>query len=329
MTDEQKIYVIKRVKKIKKAGHHGGSWKIAYADFVTAMMTFFLLMWLLSLMNKYQLQGISQYFSKPLKAAFQHQSNARNSEKNKDKYNQKDAHKEKEKEDNKDKPTKPTDKPQTTTVSTQQANTAYVAQIKDASQAKMVSPTKDANQSKEDSSAKNAKAMQGLSKQDKQNMTAIMKDLQTKLEADPQLRQFKNQLNFQITADGLKVELRDIEGKPMFTTGKADFQQYAGKIMTWLSEDLNKYPNHVVIIGHTDAVPYGSDDYTNWELSADRANAVRRELIKNGMKKEKILRVIGAGDGDPLDKENGLDPSNRRIEIVVLTDDAMKKLVSY
>lgn len=265
--DEQKPFIIvKRVKKIKKGGHHGGSWKIAYADFVTAMMAFFLLMWLLSLLNKYQLQGIAEYFNKPLK----------------------DVIKSKPKQEEAPEPPSHVKKP----------------------------PTK----AKE-------KPQPGMG--DKQaQLEAIKKDLETKLQTQPELKQFKNQLNFTVTADGLKIELRDLENKPMFTTGKADFDNYAKPLLTWLGKELNQYPNQVMIVGHTDAAPYRSPDYTNWELSVDRANATRRSLVKNGMEPAKILRVVGVGDTKPLDAEHILNPSNRRIEIIVLTDEAVKKVDS-
>ncbi len=267
---EEKKYVIKRVKKIKKSGHHGGSWKIAYADFVTAMMAFFLLMWLLSLLNKYQLQGVAEYFKRPLKAAFTQQADKNGRAQDKDKDRQKDKATDKDK--NKDKSTQQT---------TQQ-----------------------------------------------QKIQAIKNDLQAKLDKNPELKQFKNQLNFIVTADGLKIQLRDLENRSMFTTGKADFENYSKTIISWLSHILNTYPNHVMIIGHTDSAQYQSTNYTNWELSADRANATRRELIRNGMGEDKIMRVVGVGDSQPLDKYNGLNPSNRRIDIIVLSDDALQKMVA-
>lgn len=272
--EEKKVYIIKRVKKVKKGGHHGGSWKIAYADFVTAMMTFFLLMWLLSLLNKYQIAGISEYFRKPLKDAFKFES----FEKKMDKADQK--------------PNKIDQKPQHDKTS----------------QGVTSSPNK-------------APQIDKI-----QQLQQLKQSLENKLEKDPELRQFKNQLNFIVTADGLKIELRDLKDKPMFSTGKADFEKYASHIVSWLSEQLNTYPNQIVIIGHTDGAQYQGNEYTNWELSADRANATRRVLIKAGMNQEKILRVIGVGDRDLLDVKNPVNPSNRRIEIIVLSNDAMKKM---
>lgn len=294
-TDNDRPIIIRRIRKIKKGGHHGGSWKIAYADFVTAMMAFFLLMWLLGLMNKFQLEGVAEYFKKPLKEAFTHESNQKGRGENKDreKFTEKNTEKfsekftEKEKEKEREKPTKVDDK------------------MKD-------------------------KQMRGNTETPFKTIQQIKHDLETKMEKDPEMRQYKNQLNFQVTADGLKIELKDLENKPMFTKGKTDFQDYAKHIVSWLSQQVNHYPNHVVIIGHTDALQYAETmEYSNWELSADRANATRRTLIQYGLDKDKIIRVIGVSDTELLDKSHGDNPSNRRIEIIILTDDAMKKLIGH
>lgn len=258
-------HVIRRVKKVVDK-HHGGSWKIAYADFVTAMMAFFLLMWLLSMLNKYQKEGIAEYFQKPFKDVFSNPKVADSKIKIK---NEK------------------------------------TGMYEDKS---MGSPVTNQN--------------------DIQQMDAMKKMFEENLNKNPELKEFKNSLNFEITAEGLKIELHDLQNRPMFSEGKTDFEKYAKTIVSWLSNQLNQYPNQVVIIGHTDSVPYHSDSnaYTNWELSADRANATRRELIKNGMATDKVMRVIGSSDVDLLDKDNSFNPANRRIEIIVLTKDAADKL---
>ncbi len=254
MANENKHHIIKRV--IKKGNkHHGGQWKIAYADFVTAMMAFFLLMWLLSLLNKYQREGIAEYFKKPLKDVF----------------------------------TQP-----------------------------QIVPAAD----KYPGAAPNTKSENTLVK-----IHALQKHLQQQLDNDPQMSQYKNQLNFIITSDGLKIELKDLKDKPMFSEGKTDFKEHAETILAWLSTELNAYPNQVVIVGHTDSVPYpNSNNYSNWELSADRANATRRALIDYGMDDKKIIRIMGAADTELLNKQNGEDSENRRIEIIILTDEAAKRM---
>lgn len=362
MTEEHnKLFIIKRVKKIKKM-HHGGSWKIAYADFVTAMMTFFLLMWLLAMMNKYQLEGIAEYFKKPITDAFKHQGLQVNRDVQKNQSIQEGIDSQKAKKEDirlhkkYDEPNKAS-KNLTRAVSSLSDIEAIGIQAEDMKPGIKVfgmdkvaqsvignsvgqpdsltlknaqEKTKSIQQLVDIPNLQSGQLMKekGLSDKKMTSQTAeeMKKQLEENLENNPIMRQYKNQLNFIVTADGLRIEIRDLQNKPMFSTGKTDFQFYAKDIMSWLAGQLNQYNNRVVITGHTDTAQYQREDYTNWELSADRANATRRELIKNGMQKEKIVRIIGLGETNLLNKSNGLDPSNRRIEITIMTDDAMKRL---
>lgn len=261
--DKRPIIIIKKIKKVHNK-HHGGSWKIAYADFVTAMMTFFLLMWLLSMLNKYQLEGISQYFKTPLKV------------------------------------------------------------VQGGGGAKQAS---DKKMTKEEAKKKMEDDMKTEEKR-RQESEIMKRDLENQLKNDPKLSQYKNALNFVVTAEGLKIELKDLENKPMFSTGKTDFDKYAKDLLNWLGPSINKYPNRLMIIGHTDGKPFnGANGYTNWELSADRANATRRALIDSGMNPEKVARVVGTADVDKLDTaKDNLDPANRRIVMIILTDEAFQRL---
>lgn len=280
--EKQPIIIIKKIKKVH-AAHHGGSWKIAYADFVTAMMTFFLLMWLLSMLNKYQLQGISQYFKKPLKEVFNKQAEMKNATTI---------------EPNKNGPT----------IHESTGSSEKTDNFNDQQFDKI---------SKDD--AENLKQLKDLKK--------VQEDLINKMNKDKEISQFKNQLNFIITSDGLKIVIKDLENNPMFSQGKTDFQQYANKILNWLSAQINQYNNKIIIIGHTDSLQYSTDsNYTNWELSADRANATRRVLEKSGIERSKILRVIGGADTDLLDKQKSDNPANRRIEIIMVTDKVAKQI---
>lgn len=266
--------IIKRVKKVVH-GHHGGAWKIAYADFVTAMMTFFLLMWLLSMLNKFQLQGISDYFKRPITSVVPQQVDPR---------------------DNKVKVQ------ETTTTNKTQKN-------------KQVAESSDKNEI--ENNEENRKASE-----------EIKQDLEKQLNENPKISQYKNMLNFVITSQGLKIELKDLQNKPMFSSGKTDFAEYATTILEWLSTAMNKYPNRVMIVGHTDSNPIqGSLDYTNWELSADRANATRRELISHGMDEHKVVRIVGTADVNKLKTAaTNEDPANRRIEIIILNDKTFNKM---
>jgi chemotaxis protein MotB len=302
--------IIKRIKKVH-GGHHGGSWKIAYADFVTAMMAFFLLMWLLSLLNKYQLEGIAKYFKKPLKEVFTKQDDiAKKNTIKPDKlgpttYNNTGS---KEKTENS------ADK----NLGTQDHAYPAIGQINQNARDKINNPQKNTSESQKNKLNP---------EQQLQQLKEMKSNLEANLKNDPEISQYQNQLNFIITSDGLKIVLKDLENKPMFSEGKTDFESYAENILSWLSNQINEYPNRIIIIGHTDSIPYANDlSYSNWELSADRANATRRVLEKSGMDSSKILRVIGSADTHLLDNDQGEDPSNRRIEIIVLTDQAAKHI---
>jgi chemotaxis protein MotB len=268
------IIIIKRIKKVVH-GHHGGAWKIAYADFVTAMMTFFLLMWLLSMLNKYQKEGISDYFKRPVKDIIAQKTDPKN-----------DMVKIQE--------------VSTTNKNIQENKVNEAANIKDVKKAE----------------------------QNKLASEQIKSELEKQLQSNPRISQYKNILNFKVTSQGLKIELKDLKDKPMFSSGKTNFADYASSIIEWLATEMNKYPNRVMIIGHTDSKPiHGSDEYTNWELSSDRSNATRRELVHFGMSPEKVVRIVGVADVDTLETAKSKeDDTNRRIDIVILNDDAFQKM---
>ncbi len=333
--DDRPIIVIKKIKKIH-AGHHGGSWKIAYADFVTAMMAFFLLMWLLSMLNKYQLQGIAEYFKTPMKEVFNKQSmiahvdnfkpdelgptadKATGSPVNTEFATEKNAGTQLTKEDLAKKP-HPLQKDELISAGQQKQSNAN---DKD-DLAKQANGDKfDAKKQETQDQFKNKITQVANLSQ----LKAMQGQLEAKLNSDPQAAQFKNSLNFVITSDGLKVVMKDLENKPMFTSGKADFNKDAKNMLNWLTQQINQYRNKVIIIGHTDSQQYSNSHYSNWELSADRANATRQILVESGMANDKVLRVMGGADTSLANAANGKDPSNRRIEIIILTDDAMKHI---
>jgi chemotaxis protein MotB len=315
--DNKQIIIIKRIKKMH-AKHHGGSWKIAYADFVTAMMTFFLLMWLLSLLNKYQLQGIAEYFKKPLKEVFTKQDNISKTDTIKPDKLGPSTYKE---TGSKEKTKNIVDKNLGLADQQQKLKEATYGLPQNQVQTPNITPAQITTHLKDKDSDPQTEQQQLA------QMKAMQADLQAKLMSDPEVSQFKNQLNFVVTSDGLKIIIKDLENKPMFSEGKTDFEQYGAKLLSWLSKEINVYKNKIIIIGHTDSVAYtGENNYTNWELSADRANATRRVLINAGMDRSKVLRIIGGADTDLLDTKQGDDPSNRRIEIIVLTDQATKHI---
>ena len=272
------------VKKIKKtaAGHHGGAWKIAYADFVTAMMAFFLLMWLLGSTSKAQKEGISDYFKTPLKVALMGGTSVGASD-------------------------------------TLIKNGGGKDFTKKSGQVKKVEGP-DGKKTKVD--AEEAKKV--LEKEEKVKLEELKKKIEKAIDDSPNLSKFKNQLLLDITSDGLRVQIVDEQNRAMFNSSRADMQPYAKQILQELGKTLNDVPNRISLSGHTDATPYpdGEKSYSNWELSSDRANASRRELVAGGMDEGKILRVVGLSSASLFNKENPYDATNRRISIIIMNKQA-------
>ncbi len=277
--------IVKRIKK-SSGGHHGGAWKIAYADFVTAMMAFFLLMWLLGSTTKGELQGIAEYFQTPLKVAMAGGSGSGDSS-SVIKGGGKDL-------------------------------TKQVGQINKADNPaqKKTYDLKAAQADMERIEASRLKALKGR--------------IEAAIDANPTLKQFKKQLLLDITTEGLRIQIVDEKNRPMFALSKATLEPYTKEILHDIGQTLNDVPNKISLSGHTDASPYsgGGAGYSNWELSADRANASRRELIAGGMDEGKILRVVGLASAVPIDKNDPFNPINRRISIIVMnkkTEDSITK----
>ncbi|MFM9914862.1 MAG: OmpA family protein, partial [Rhizobacter sp.] len=144
------------------------------------------------------------------------------------------------------------------------------------------------------------------------------------IDASEMLKQFKKQLLIDITTEGLRIQIIDEKNRPMFATGRSEVQSYTRDILREIGKVLNDGPNRISLSGHTDATPYsgGERGYSNWELSADRANASRRELIAGGLPDVRVLRVQGLSSSRPMDNTDPLSPTNRRISIIVMNRDA-------
>jgi len=272
--------IVKRVNK-GGGGHHGGAWKIAYADFVTAMMAFFLLMWLMGSTAKGDLAGIAEYFKTPLKVAMSGGSGAGDSSSivqggGKD-LTRKDGQ------------VKKADDPEVKKTYNLQA-----AHLRD--------------------------AQKELERQEISRLRVLKTRIEEAIEARPTLKQFKNQLLIDITSEGLRIQIVDEQNRPMFALAKAELQPYTREILLEIARALNDVPNRISLSGHTDATPYASGEkgYSNWELSADRANASRRALIAGGMDETKVLRVVGLSSAVLFDKQDAFNPINRRISIIVM-----------
>lgn len=286
-TDAKKLQPI-IIKRIKKSGHaaHGGAWKIAYADFVTAMMAFFLLMWLLGSTTEGDKKGISDYFQSPLKVAMQEGSGAGSS------------------------------------------NSIITGGGNDLTQA--------TGRTKRDGGAeKLAKKMSEeqlkaeVAKRDAKKLAALSAKIAGVISNNPKLAEFSSQIRLEITPDGLQIQIVDDQRRPMFDIGSAVVKPYMRDILREIGLALLDVDNKISLDGHTDSAAYGNAarGYSNWELSADRANASRRELTMAGMPEDKLARVVGMGSSVLLNPQNPLEPSNRRISILVMTQEAQERLL--
>ncbi|HCP54757.1 MAG: motility protein MotB [Pseudomonadaceae bacterium] len=162
---------------------------------------------------------------------------------------------------------------------------------------------------------------------ERERLELLLKELQTKVDEDPQLRNFKDQILFEITQDGLRIQITDAENRPMFDLGSARIQPYFEDILLALTDTINSVPNKISISGHTDAKPFaGNAGFGNWELSANRANAARRVLVEGGYDEDKIARVVGYASSALFDRADPLSPTNRRIDIIVLTKKAQRDI---
>lgn len=284
MAEEVRPIVIKKIKK-GGGGAHGGAWKIAYADFVTAMMAFFLLMWLLGSTTKAQKEGISEYFKTPLKVALMG-GDGEGASKVILKGGGKDLTMQKGQVKNGDNP-----------------------------------PDKKFDVEEFRSKAQDlAKAKAELEKQEKERLEELKSKLEAAIESSKMLKQFKSQLILDITTEGLRIQIVDEKNRAMFETARSELQPYTKQILREIGQMLNGVDNRISLSGHTDAAQYAGGDkaYSNWELSADRANASRRELVVGGMNSEKVMRVVGLGSAVLFDKNDPLNPINRRISIIVM-----------
>ena len=271
--------VIRRVRK-KRAAHHGGSWKIAYADFVTAMMAFFLLMWLLGSTTEGDKKGIADYFQSPLKVAMFGGSGSGDS-----------SH---------------------VLKGGGQDLTRTTGQVKN-------------GEVESDRKTINLKALK-----DEQIRAEIarLKSLQEKIDGEvlnnPGLGAFRSQILLELTRDGLRIQIVDAHNRPMFNSGSAVVQPYMQELLRTIGGVLAEVPNHLTLEGHTDATPFsgGERGYSNWELSSDRANASRRELLAGGLPEDRVLRVQGLASSQLMVRDKPDDPANRRISLVVMTREA-------
>lgn len=265
MVEERKTapIIIKKRKKAGHATHHGGAWKVAYADFVTAMMAFFLVMWLVNQSDAVK-QGVSGYFRDPV--AF--------------------------------------------------GEGAGVLQGGEAAVPVETTAVEAATQKALEEAQREAEAAV------RNQLAQAGEAIQKMLDASPELQSLRDQIEIEMTDEGLRIQMIEPgDGEAFFKSASAELNPRTENILAVIAEELRKLPNHIVVEGHTDNKQFASDSrYTNWELSADRANSARAALENSGLEPGQIREIRGHAANKPKVRHDPSDPRNRRISILVLND---------
>jgi len=300
---ELRPIIVKKVKRVAGA-HHGGAWKVAYADFVTAMMAFFMVMWLISAVNKQTRAAIFDYFKNP---SMEQGKSVR---------------------------------PAPGQAGPGGASTAVInwgGGLDARRSSSPISTGLGTPHDAPDAPARAAESAQGAQSAttteeearrvteaaDHKKLESLLQELRQAIDMSQALKPFKDQLLLDITPEGLRIQIVDAQNRPMFDLGSARLKDYTGDILHELAPYLNSVPNRVSVSGHTDTTPYvAQTGSTNWDLSADRANAARRALERGGLATDKIARVVGLSSSVLFDKSNPRNPINRRISIIVMTKQA-------
>jgi chemotaxis protein MotB len=285
---DQRPIIIRRVKKAT-AGHHGGAWKVAYADFVTAMMAFFMLLWLLTVTDKQTLSGIADYFT-----------------------------------------------PSASTMSNSSGSGSILggtAMQKDGamSQGSVALATPTASQEARNKDSESSSSVENAGKTEKlqtdppnntpdPQLVAAQQDIKAAIQNAPTLAEFQDQIIMEITPDGLKIELVDKDRRPMFKTGTAELHPYGAGLIRAIGEVVARLPNRVQVTGHTDNIGSSNSNYSNWELSSDRAHVARRTLRSARVLDDRFAEVTGKAATDPLFPDTPDRAENRRIGFLVLRE---------
>jgi len=292
MADDEKapIIIIRRKKK-KGDAHHGGAWKVAYADFVTAMMAFFLLLWLLNVTTDEQKALISSYFS-------------------------------------------PADPRIATSVSGSGGVLGGLTVSPEGAMTEKLEPvvsfpgtlqpdgtTTRPRTPEELEQMSDGDLERELRRRDEERFRQVEDQIRQAIESVPELSALAANLLIDQTPEGLRIQLVDQEGRPMFPLGRYQPLPEAQLLLQLVTHVVMDLPNMISIRGHTDSLPYGPGAaYTNWELSADRANASRRFMLEHGLDYQRIENVMGKADREHLVPDEPDSPRNRRISIILLRE---------
>jgi chemotaxis protein MotB len=277
------------IKRMKKSAHgvHGGAWKIAYADFVTAMMAFFLLMWLLGSVTDGDKKGIADYFNTPLKVAL-------------------------------------------LSTGSGSGDASHVIKGGGTDFSRAAGQVKS-GEVPPDMKKINLAAMKAEHRRkEMERLRGLREKVDDILARNPKLAAMRSQIRLDMIRDGLRIQIVDENGRPMFDTGSALVKTYMRDFLAELGSVLAAVPNRLTLEGHTDATSYGRGEggYSNWELSSDRANASRRELIHGGLPQERVMRVQGMASINLYEPQNPHGAANRRIAIIVMNKESEDRIAA-
>lgn len=279
--DPEVPVIIKKIVKGHGHGHHGGAWKIAYADFVTAMMAFFMLLWLLGSTTKEQKNGIAKYFA-PTTASM--------------------------------------DSSGAGGVMGGSSLETDGAQGQGSVMLENTKPPETSSSSPSEDSAQ-SEVEEMIAAREEERFRVAQEELQTVIDNIPELRDFQEHLIVDITPDGMRIQIIDSEERSMFENSTANLLPHARLILGQVADIVNGMPNRIKVSGHTDSSPFSrADGYSNWELSADRGNSARRHLALNRVPQERFYEVTGKAGTEPLFPENPRGAGNRRISIVLMRE---------
>lgn len=288
MQKSEQTIVIRRVKK-HGGGAHGGSWKIAFADFALALMAFFLVLWLIESTTELEKQVIAGYFSDPRSLA-----------------NEGDG------------------------------GTPYVLDLGGrplslANQGLNIALVREDQEQRVESSEEieNREYMELARLREIELLESLKGRIEEIVAGNEEFEWFSDSVSMEVTEDGLSIQIVDRENRPLFNSGSEQMRPYALEVMWAMAGVLDEIPNKISIYGHTDSVPFGANEgeYTNWELSAGRANAARRALVEGGLMYEQFAQIIGMGSSLPLLQDAPQDPANRRIVIMILNQLAERRIM--
>lgn len=287
MADEVAPIIVKKVKK-GGHGHHGGAWKVAYADFVTAMMAFFLLLWLLNVTDSVQKQGISDYFAPTTASTSESGSGG------------------------------------ILGGTSMQSEGAMKSNTGVPSVVSSISPPEEGKKDDAEEDGKSeideAEFLERLAQIEEASFEDAKEKIQQALQADPDLAGLSDNIIIDMTPEGLRIQIVDQFDESMFKAGSSTITPKVKRLIAKIAKAIEKLPNGLSISGHTDSSGFNNGNYSNWELSSDRANSSRRALTEAGLDAERIQRVSGKADTDPMIEDDPSNPGNRRISIILLRE---------